>query len=212
MPYLRTRLQVAARLRRDGQFSASLPLTADVNADLNETVAWWWSILCKRESSGIGNLETTVVATAGQDFIAIPATMRQVHQLYRPGFDYPAVRFSRNAYGRPLVNVLAPGVWWPEYRAADGQVIEIRPVPTTAETITLLGTSAPPQWTDDVGTVDLIDEHHERAIIDVTRARINFRDDQAALAQALQAAENSLPGALSYEVPQTPTPWTMWQR
>lgn len=212
MPYLRTRLEVAARLRRDGQFSAGLPLTADVYSEMNATVAWWWSILSKRESSGIGNLETTVVATPGQDFIAIPATMRQVHELYRPGFDYPAVRFSRNAYGRPLVNVLAPGVWWPEYRAADGQVIELRPVPTSAEVITLLGTSAPPAWGDDDDTVDLIDEHHERAIIDVMRARINFRDDQAALAQALQAAENSLPGALSYEVPQTPTPWTMWQR
>jgi hypothetical protein len=213
MPYLRTRVEVAARLRRDGQFPGSLPSTADVNADLNETLAWWWSVLARDERAGIGSIVSTVSTVALQSFVALPAAQRHLREVYREQFpDVPALATTRLAYGQPTTEPPLPGVWWPEYRAAQGQVIELRPIPTAIEVVTLIGTSVPPSWANDATTVDLIDEVHERAIVDVTRARIHFRDDGAKLAAAQQAAARSLVDAMGYHVPQTPTPWTMWQR
>jgi hypothetical protein len=212
MPYLRTRLEVAARLRLDGQFGASLPSTADAYADLNYTLAWWWTLLSREERAGVGSLTSTVTATPGQSFVAMPATQRQVREVYRAGYDWPAVATTKIAYGRPTYEPSLPGCWWPEYRVTPGQVIELRPTPTSAETITIVGTSAPPQWTDDVVTVDLLDEDHERAIVDVTRARIHFRDDESKRAAAERAAADSLRDSKGWSVPDTPTPWHMFKR
>lgn len=212
MPYLRTRVEVNARLRLDGQFGASLPSTADAYADLNYTLAWWWTLLARDERAGVGSLTSTVTATPGQSFVAMPATQRLVREVYRAGYDWPAEATTKIAYGRPTYEPSLPGCWWPEYRLTPGQVIELRPTPTSAETITIVGTSAPPQWANDVGTVDLLDEDHERAIIDVTRARIHFRDDEAKRQAAERAAAENLMNAKGWSVPDTPTRWYMWQR
>lgn len=212
MPYLRTRVEVNARLRRDGQFANSLPSTADAYADLNETLAWWWTLLSREERAAVGSLTSTVTATPGQSFVAMPATQRLVREVYRAGYERPAEPTTKTAYGRPTYEPSLPGCWWPEYRVTPGQVIELRPTPTTAETITIVGTSAPPQWTNDVGTVDLLDEDHERAIIDVTRARIHFRDDEAKRQAAERAAEANLRDAKGWSVPDTTTPWWMFKR
>lgn len=211
MPYLRTRLEFAARTRRDGQFQGSLPSTADLYDDMNEALAWWWSVLSRNERDGMGSLTSTVTATASQSYIAMPATQRHVREVYRDGYDYAATELTRRAYGNPSQEPALPGAWWPEYRAADGQVLELRPTPTSAETITIVGTSAPPSWGDDDDTVDLIDEIHERAVVDVTRARIQFRDDEAKRQAVEQAAAKSVTDAKGYHVPQTATPWWMWQ-
>lgn len=212
MPYLRTRVQVGERLRRNGQFSASLPNAADLNADLNEGLAWWWSVLARDERAGIGSLTSTVTATPAQSFVAMPAVQRFVYEVRRQGYRDPATPTTKNAYGNPGTEPGLPGVWWPEYRVAGGQVIELRPTPTSAETITIIGTSAPPSWVDDIGAVDLIDEVHERAIVDVIRARVHFRDDEAKRQAAERAAAMNVTNAMGWSVPQTPTPWTMWQR
>jgi len=204
---------VIERLRRDGQFQGSLPSDADLRLDINEALAWWWSELSKHERSGVGSLVSTVVATPAQSFVAMPAAQRHVREVYREAFpEWPAHPVTRIAYGRPTQEPPSPGVWWTEYRASDGQVIELRPTPATAETITIVGTSAPPSWTDDIGEVDLVDELLERALVDVTRARIHFRDDAAKLQAAQQAAGQSMAEALKLHVPQTPTHWTMWLR
>jgi hypothetical protein len=212
MPYLRTRLDVAARLRRDGQFPGSLPSTADVYADLNETLAWWWSLLSRNERDGIGSLTSTVATVAGQSFVAIPTAHRHVRKVYREGYPLPAIEATRMAYGNPPTEPSLPGVWWPEYRVTPGQVIELRPTPTAIETVTIEGTGTPPAWANDGTTVDLIDEVHERAIVRKTAADIHFRDDEAKRMAAQQAAERTVLDALGYHVPQTPTPWWMFQR
>lgn len=212
MPYPRTRVQVIERIRRDGQFAASLPSTADMRSTLNEGLAWWWSERAKHERGGVGALVSTATATPGQTYVAMPSAQRHVRQVYRQGQRDPALALTRIAYGNPVQEPPLPGVWWPEQRAADGQVIELRPTPSTAETITIIGTSAPPSWTDDVGTVDLVDEDHERAIVDLIRARIHFRDDEAKRQAAEVAAARSLADAMGNVTPQTPTHWRMWQR
>ena len=212
MPYLRTRNTLRARLRRDGQFGNSLPSDTDANSYLNEAIAWWWGVLSRHERSGIGTILNTAAATPGVGFVTIPASQRHLREVYRDGQRDPAIPTTKLAYGNPFAEPSLPGVWWIEYMVSNGQIVQLRPTPSTAETITFVGTSEPPQYANDVATIDLISEEHERAIVDVTRARIHFRDDEAKRAAAEQTAARSVAEFLGMDVAQTPTHWSMWLR
>ena len=212
MPLRKTRVEMRARIRRDGQFRGAQPTDDELDSYAYESISWWWTLLGRQGRSGVGQVVETVVATPGQSFVLLPDSIRAIDRVTRSDWEYGGpVDTTRIAQpSEPhLFEYCLPGVYWEEYRAVEGQLVELRPIPETAITVTLQGLSEPPpKWTDDIETIDIIDETHERALVDVTIARASYRDDKAARDRAIASAQVTLAEAVTAMVDRGPTHWT----
>lgn len=191
MPRLRTRVQLAARLRREYQLRNQTHVSdADIHAQLDTEYAWCWERLVLESSEDYGVTVATLVATPGQEWIALPADFSDLgglRQLRRSvgGVLYEVTRSARTAEaaGNPTESGYSlPGIYWIEGPAAALPAVSrlvLRPVPTTAESLQLVYAQQAPVFVDDAAALDVWSEHVERALVALVATKVMARGDQA---------------------------------